>query len=144
MILDQTKRFYVRLHLALSYREQADRQAGFRSTDPRLPTLSLRVCVAVTQIKVQRNLNVAFGTDVIVLVPLHSFAAAPGPHLLCACAEARQRGACVTFTPALCIGQVSRYVSNEGQTVLLLHDSRIKMLYVCRCMSVSDEIILQQ
>lgn len=103
MILAQTQRFYERLHLALSYREQADRQAGFRSTDPRLPTLSLRACVAVTQIEVQQDSEAAFGTDVVVQVLPRRFAAAPGSHLLCACAQARQRGAYITFIPALCI-----------------------------------------
>lgn len=39
MVLGRAQRFYLRLHLALSYRVLADRQAGFRSTDPRLPTL---------------------------------------------------------------------------------------------------------
>lgn len=116
MILDQTKRFYVRLHLALSYREQADRQAGFRSTDPRLPTLSLRVSEAVTQVKVQRNLNVAFGTDVIVLVPLHSFCCSSrtaSPLRMRRCTPTWR----VRYLHTCALHQVSRYVSNEGQTV---------------------------
>lgn len=76
MILGRTQRFYLRLRLALSYRVLADRQAGFRSTEPRLPTHSWGARVAVTQITVQRDSDAAVGTDAVALVPLRGGAAA--------------------------------------------------------------------